>query len=135
MTGPAGPRLDGLLAAGGAVVLTGAAAESALQAVRIAIRARRVNGLSDAPAYRALAAALNAARSATGRTDISEHVGGQDFPIEPTVPARAAARQLGVSDRHIRRLAPRLGGRKIAGRWFLDETALAEHLKGTRWES
>lgn len=50
--------------------------------------------------------------------------------LAPTVPLTQAARRLGVSERQARRLAPRLGGRRIAGRWFIDETALTEHLDG-----
>lgn len=129
------PALDGLLRAGSAVILTGPAAESALQAVLIAVRARRANGLPPAPAYRVLAAALHAARSADGHTDAPEPHGAQDFPLEPTIPAHEAAQRLGVGARQIRRLAPRLGGRKIGGRWFVDETALTEHLRGRTWES
>jgi len=32
----------------------------------------------------------------------------------------------------VRRLAPRLGGKKIAGRWLLDEEALVELIKGRK---
>ena len=38
--------------------------------------------------------------------------------------------RLGISDRHARRLAPKLGGKKNAGCWFVDEVALAQHIEG-----
>jgi len=38
------------------------------------------------------------------------------------------------SRRQTRRIAAKLGGRIIAGRWMLDRTAICEHLEGrNRW--
>ncbi|MDO0977182.1 hypothetical protein [Mycolicibacterium frederiksbergense] len=122
--------LDGLVIAGTAVVLTGPAVETALQAALIAIRSRRANGLPDSPMYRALATALAQARSGDGHADVREHVVGQHFSVEaPTVPIATAADRLDICDRQARRLAPALGGRKIGGRWFVDEQALAEYIE------
>lgn len=126
-------RLDGLVVAGTAVVLTGPAVETALQAALIAIRSRRANGLPDSAAYRALASALVHARSGSGHSDVQDQAVGQHFSTEaPTVPIAEAVARLGICDRQVRRLAPRLGGRKIGGRWFVDEQALAEHLEMRR---
>ncbi|ULE35050.1 helix-turn-helix domain-containing protein [Mycobacterium sp. IDR2000157661] len=52
-------------------------------------------------------------------------------PTAPTVPLEDAAERLGISTRHARRIAPKLAGRKAGGRWFVDETALREHLERT----
>lgn len=129
---PDSRRLDGLVVAGAAVILTGGAARCALQAALIAIRARRANGLPDSEAYRELARALAQAESGGGHSDIREQVAGQHFSLEPTVPIVEAATRLGLTDRQVRRLAPRLGGKKIAGRWLLDEEALVELIKGRK---
>lgn len=126
------PGLHGLVIAGEAVVLTGEAARVALQAALIAIRSRRVNGLPESPAYRALATAL--AKSVNGHADVREVVVEQHYPREqPQVPISQAAEQLGIGERQVRRLAPKLGGRKIGGRWFVDEHALTEHLHSSKW--
>ena len=123
-------RLDGLLVAGDAVILTGAAARCALQAALIAIRARRTNGLPASDTYQELATALARVESASGHSDIREEVGAQDISLGPTVPLTKAAARLGLTDRQVRRLAPRLGGRKICGRWLIDEQALEDHIQG-----
>lgn len=121
------------MVAGTAVILTGPAVETALQAALIAIRARRVNGLPASSAYRTLAAALGQARSAAGHADFREPVDVQHFSVQaPTVPITQAADRLGVCDRQMRRLARRLGGRKIGGRWFVDEQLLVEHIEERR---
>lgn len=123
--------IEGLLVAGSAVILTGPAAERALQAVLIAIRARRSNGYAESPEYRLLAESLARARSATGHADFGDSVLGQHLRYEPpTVPLPEAARRIGVGLRQARRLAPRLGGTKVGGRWFVDGDALDEHLYG-----
>lgn len=126
------PRLDGLLVAGEAVILTGGAARCALQAALIAIRARRTNGLPTSESYRQLATALAQVASAAGHTDIREALAEHHIPLEPTVPLAEAAARLGLTDRQVRRLAPKLGGRKLGGRWLIDEQALMEHIQGRK---
>ena len=44
----------------------------------------------------------------------------------------AAARLLNCSTRTARRLAPKLGGRQVGGRWLIDRLAVEEHLAGSR---
>lgn len=48
------------------------------------------------------------------------------------VPLVEAAARLGLTDRQVRRLAPRLGGKKIGGRWLIDEQALVEQIEGRK---
>lgn len=123
----------GLVVAGTAVILTGDAARAALQAVLIAIRSRRLSGLPNSAAYTELAQALADAATADGQSDVPKHAVGQGFPAEvPTVPIDDAAARLGLSPRQVRRLAPKLGGRIIGGRWLLDEQAIREHLQGKK---
>jgi hypothetical protein len=124
----------GLVVAGSAVILTGVWVQTTLQAVLIATRSRRHNGLPNNAAHTELAQALADAMAANGRADVPEPVDVQRFPAElPTVTVDDAAQQLGLSRRQARRLAPRLGGRLIAGRWLLDQTAINEHKEGHRW--
>lgn len=86
-------------------------------AVLYLVRHHRARRLPVPPAVAALAArAETELRSATG-------------PDTPTTRAEwistpEAARRLGCSDRHIRRRARALGGRKIAGRWLIPTTAV-----------
>ena len=41
-------------------------------------------------------------------------------PFDPTslIPVPQAARELGISEQHCRRIAPRFGGHQIGGRWY-----------------
>lgn len=124
-------RLDGLVEAGAAVVLTGAAARAALNLVKIALKARRFNGLPKSSAYEALAQALHRVVSATGHPDVREDVVPRDFSVdEPTLSVPEVAQRLGISERQARRLAEKLDGHKKAGRWFISEEALTEHMEG-----
>lgn len=41
-----------------------------------------------------------------------------------------AATLLGISERSARRLAPKMGGRFIAGRWLIPEAAVVQHIEG-----
>jgi len=50
-----------------------------------------------------------------------------------TVTIEDAARQLALSERQVRRLAPKLNGRKINGQWLIDQDAINEHKEGMRW--
>lgn len=125
---------QGPLVAGTAVILTGEWVDAALQAVLIAARSRDRNGLRNSDAHLALAKALAAAMSANGHLAVHKPEVAQHYPqLVPTVTIEAAAQQLNLSPRQIRRLAPKLGGKKIGGRWLLDEEAIDEHRKGLKW--
>lgn len=45
--------------------------------------------------------------------------------------AGEVAKRLGTSDRHVRRLAPKLGGYLVGGRWLIDEQAVQDHIQGS----
>ncbi|KAA1243112.1 helix-turn-helix domain-containing protein [Mycobacterium simiae] len=123
---------DGLTVINGcAVILSGHMLRVARDAVLIAERARRANGLPTSRAYQELAQALNAALSVTRQNDVAQSAVLQHYPqTTPTVTVEQAAAALGLSRRQTQRLAPRLGGRLIGGRWLVDEQALREHLEG-----
>lgn len=111
----------------GAVVVTGTALQTATDAVLIAIRSRRANGLPRSASLDDLAAAFITAMSPNGHVDVPNMA----VPTQlPTVTIEEAAHRMNKSRRQVRRMAPKLGGRIIAGRWLLDETAIAEHLDG-----
>ena len=120
-----------LFVVGGVVVLHGPALRATRDALLVSARARERNGLPVGAHHVALIAAVTEAMSATGQTDGREMAALQSESHElPTVPLAEAARRLGRSQRQTRRLAPRLGGRRIAGRWLLDDQAIAEHVEG-----
>lgn len=104
------------------VLLTGRDLKAVLYAIKLAQRVRARNGL---PVSRDLAA-LAAALAATGQSDSP----GQPEEDTDFIAVSAAADLLGASERTVRRLAPRLGGRKIGGRWVVDRQAVAEHAAG-----
>lgn len=129
-----GPQQPGLLVAGTAVIITGDWLQTTLQAVLIAARSRRHNGLPNNAAHAELTQALADAMAAHGQSDVPESEELHHFPQEqPTVTIDEAAEQLGLSHRQTRRLAPRLGGKIVAGRWLLDQTAINEHKEGNTW--
>lgn len=105
-----------------AVILTGSALDAVAYAVAVAQRARHRNGLPPSRMLDALAAAV----TAPGHADALEDGPGD----ADTVTSDQAAELLGVSARTARRLAPKLGGRLIGGRWLLDRQAVAEHIEG-----
>lgn len=116
---------------GPVVLLSGESLRTALDALLKAATARRRNGLPTSRAYAELAKALTSAMSANGQSDVRETQPLHHVLREvPQIPLAEAAQRLGLSRRHTRRLAPRLGGRLIAGRWWLDETAIREHSEG-----
>lgn len=122
----------GLLREGPFVVLSGPALRTTLQGQLIAIRQRRMSGLST-DQFEAVAAELRAAMSAAGHSDVRLPAVCDSVPVEqPTVPVAEAAVRMKLSVRQATRRAPGLGGKKIAGRWFVDATALDQHIGGTR---
>jgi hypothetical protein len=122
--------MEGLNRVGGVVIVHGTAARTLCEAVLIAERARRSSGLPLSRDYATLAAELHAAMSATGQSDVRSAPDHDADVVTPTVSIEQAAAELGLSKRQTRRLAPDLGGRIIAGRWFIDRTALTEHIEG-----
>ncbi len=106
----------------GAVLLAGDALDVAQYAVRLAQDSRRRNGLPPSTALAKLAYAL----AAPGQSDSTDEPAEQpDF-----VDIGQAVQLLGVSPRTARRLARRLGGRMVGGRWLLDRQAVLEHAEG-----
>lgn len=123
-------QLSGVMRAGSAVVLTHDGLRDALACVVLAIRQRRLAGLST-DAYEHLARELDAARSLAGQMAVHETPESHAVSVErPTVSIDEAADRMNISRRQARRLAPRLGGQIISGRWFVDEVALREHIAG-----
>lgn len=121
---------SGLIRAGGIVVLSGPALRAARDCALIAVKHRKLSGVPY-QTYEALACEFAAAVSAAGHSDVRSPAVSKAVAVtQPTVPLAEAAERLGISDRQARRLAPQLGGRRVAGRWLVDELALREHLGG-----
>ena len=113
----------GLVVAGSAVILTGDWVQTTLQAVLIATRSRRHNGLPNNAAHTELAQALADAMAANGRADVPEPVDVQRFPAElPTVTVDDAAQQFGLSRRQARRLVV----------WFVSSSGVVARRWGRR---
>ena len=111
-----------LVVAGSCVVLTGDWLRVAAQAVAIAQRARQRNGVPVSRAYELLGDALTAAVSDSGHSDVRIPQELRQLPHEqPTITVAQAAAWLGRSERQVRRTARSFNGRKIGGRWLLDE--------------
>ena len=106
----------------GAILIADEDAAACLYAIETTQRTRRRNGL---PPLASLAR-LHAALTAPGHADTPDEPPGE----ADTVTTRDAAALLRCSERTARRLAPKLGGRNIGGRWLLDRHAVAEHLQG-----
>jgi hypothetical protein len=121
---------SGLTRVGPVVVLCGPALKAARDCALIAVKHRKMSGVPF-QAYEVLACELNEAMSVSGQADMRSPAISKAVAVDrPNVPITEAAGCLGISDRHARRLAPKLGGKKIAGCWFVDETALAQHIEG-----
>lgn len=110
----------------GALLLTGPALDALDYCLGVARAARRRNGMPESNGLHALTRALADA----GQRDSSTTEPVDTEPIEH-VTVTEAAQMLGCSTRTARRLAPRLGGRLLAGRWVLDHRAVTEHQEGT----
>ncbi|MCF8781246.1 hypothetical protein [Rhodococcus ruber] len=108
------------------LLLTGDAVAALRYTVRVALAARHRNGLP----IPGILAELAAATSGAGQSDIETKPAQQDS--NDMIDTMEAARMLGCSNRQVRRLAPQLGGRIIAGRWLLERTAVTEHIQGRR---
>ncbi len=112
----------------GAVLLAGDDLDVVRWALELAQAHRRRNGLGPSRRVTELMRVLgtSADTSESPQTDISTNATEQ--PCRMTITEAAAV--LGVTDRHTRRLAPRLGGERIGGRWLLDAAAVEEHQNG-----
>ncbi|MFN3002345.1 hypothetical protein ACK12G_03705 [Mycolicibacterium wolinskyi] len=125
---------SGLTRVGPVVVLSGSALKLVLDAALIAVKHRRITAgmpFSTTP-YESLACELRAAMAADGHADVRDCAISDPVSVDeqPTVPIADAAALLHISGRQARRLAPQLGGRKVAGSWFVEETALRQHIEG-----
>jgi hypothetical protein len=120
----------GLMRIDGVVVLSGPALKLARDSALIAMKHRKQRGIPYQD-YVALACEFDAAMAACGHSDVRSPAISKAVAVEqPTVPLAEAAARLGISLRQARRQAPKLAGRKFAGAWFVDETALNEHIEG-----
>ena len=120
-----------LYTAGGVLVLTGQMLAVVADALGKATHLRKANGLDLTAGQIALADALRqtipVAMAERGHADVREPTKlGQLSYVQKTLTVREAAKRLNRSERQIRRLATRLGGRKINGQWLLDELAVTE---------
>lgn len=113
---------------GGVVVLHGDYLRHALLAVRHIIGRRRREHLPVPPEWAELECALSQAMSACPRPDPTSTASDDTTYMD----TRQAAAQLGCTERHARRLAGRLDGRREGGRWLIPESAVTEHLEGQR---
>lgn len=107
----------------GSVLITGADLAVARYAVNVTLRHRRRQGLPDIQGLARLGDAL----AEVGQTDTEPEASGE----AEYMTVDEAARRLSCSARSARRLAERLGGRKLGGRWLIDTQAVQDHLQGT----
>ena len=127
-----GADTPGLTRVGPVVILTGPAARACLDGLLIATGTRRINGLPVSALHRELAQTLAEAVTANGQVVAAAHVAVTPSIERGSVTVEEAAATLGLSQRQTRRRARELGGRKVGGRWLLDEQAIDEHVEGQR---
>lgn len=121
----------GLTPVSHAVILHGDALRLVLELVLIGLRSRKLSGFTANQTYTTIAQALADAVAAEGRTVTLTAPVAQCSPLErPDISVEVAAKMLSLSRRTVRRMAPRLGGRKINGSWWLDAAAIREHKEG-----
>lgn len=112
------------------VLLSGQMLTVALRAVDIALRALARNERPREPLLEDLHAVLSECVSECPRPDTVNHTAEHTSGGKGWWSCGEAAALLGCSDRTARRLAPGLGGEKIAGCWMIDREALEEHIAG-----
>lgn len=118
---------------GDAVVLRGPAA---IDAYRLMARgvdaARREDGIQPSERLEQLLAALrasaDAAMSAAGHADVREVPTSAVSTPGSRIGTREVADLLGLSERHVRRLAPEFNGRRHGNTWTYETTAVEAHL-------
>ena len=126
------PRsIPGLHRVGPVILLDGPAVQAVLDALFIAENYRRYSGNS-VGTFSAIAQVLAAALvSGSGQSDMGTDAEMEHVRLrQESVSIQAAAAMLELSPRQVRRLAPKLGGRIVGGRWLLDRIAITEHLHG-----
>ncbi len=121
-----------LFVAGGVLVLTGNMLAVVADALDKATHLRRMNGLDLTAGQHALTDALRqtipTAMSERGHVDFHTTPVVSPLPgTQPTLTVKQAAQRLKLCERQVRRIANRLGGRKINGQWWLDELAVTEY--------
>ncbi len=124
--GPAIIRLGG-----GQVLLRGPAVLDAARLVEHGVRlTRQRDNIAPNPHVLSLLDALRAEAgelmSAVGHSDVRDH-DDQPPSEHEEITAAEAAELLGVTDRHIRRLAPDLGARKVGGAWVYERSAVTAY--------
>ncbi|OPX05956.1 helix-turn-helix domain-containing protein [Mycobacterium sp. AT1] len=123
---------SGLMQGVGFVVLSGPALRAARDSALIAVKHRKMSGVPY-QTYEALACKLHEVMSYGGPSDTRSPAISKAADVDrPNVTIAEVAVRLGISERHARRLAPKLGGQKIAGSWFVDELAIRQHLEGKK---
>lgn len=118
--------MSGPLVVGGVVVLHGDGIRHVLLAVRHIIGRRRREHLPVPVEWAELESALTKAMSACPQSDSTSPASAETTYMD----TRQAAAQLGCTERHARRLAGQLDGKREGGRWVIPESALREHLEG-----
>lgn len=109
------------------VVLGDEALVMALKDAELAERSRRGNGARETLAHREYRLDLHRAVSSIGHLDVQAAPEMHTVvTTTPTVEIATAANRLGISRRQATRYARQLGGKKISGRWFVDEDLLDE---------
>ena len=130
MSGDVDESTNGLTPVSHAVILSGDALRIVLELMLIGLRSRKLSGFTANQTYTAVAQTL-ADVAAEGQTVTPATPVEQCSLLDrPDTSVQAAAEMLGLSHRTVRRMAPRLGGRKINGSWWLDAAAIREHMEG-----
>ncbi|ORB88877.1 hypothetical protein B1T48_05995 [Mycobacterium persicum] len=117
----------GPVVVGGVVVLHGDDIRHMLLAVRHIIGRRRREHLPVPPEWSALEVALAQAMSAGPQSDAAAQSVNETW-----LSTREVADRTGWTERHARRRASQLDGRREGGRWLIPESAVTEHLEGQR---
>lgn len=106
-----------------AVLLTGSAIQAAAYAVDVARTSRAASHRPPSPALEHLAGVL---APPCPRADLASEREGDDQLMNTA----SVAALLGVTPRQVRRLAVRLDGRNVGGRWLYPHSAVIEHIEG-----
>lgn len=110
------------------LLLTGDAIELAAAAVGMAIQGRTLAGK---PPHRGLQTLLAACQPEWPQGDTLDRSAEHAEPVGlGLMTSTEAASFLGCSPRTARRLAARLDGQLVGGRWMLDRHAVQQHLEG-----